>query len=267
MKNGSGLITRACTCCSLAEANAASISRSELALKTKNGRPVLLAAALPLSISTSAVGDSGLTTIAAFRIPGSRSYSRFKRFGTNSLAIIVKPVMFPPGLLKVVTSPSANLKILAVGENRWQLGGMHQINNKLPVVCVFCLFTDDDPVDVFLRHCPQHAAIFFGLDRAFERRAQKRDTQLLGSLPHRISRRLAPYLTRSEEPHLRCRRDNFAQDLQTLAPDVEPCVHTDPGDVSSRPRDIGHNAIRNGISHGGNDGDRVCRGFETQNES
>ena len=74
-------------------------------MKTENGRPVLLAATFWLSISMSAVGASGLTRIAAFRIPGSRSYNRLKRLVANSVVIIVNPVMLPPGLLKVVASP------------------------------------------------------------------------------------------------------------------------------------------------------------------
>ena len=60
---------------------------------------------------------------------------------------------------------------LSRGENRRQLRGTHQINNKLPVGGVFWLITDDDPVDMFLRHGPQYAALFFALDRAFEGRA------------------------------------------------------------------------------------------------
>src|SRR6516162_2712075 len=158
--------------------------------------------------------------------------------------------------------------MLAVGEHRWQLCGTHQINNKLSVGDeVFWLITNNDSIYMFLRHCPQYATIFFGLDRAFDGRAQERDTQLLGSFPQRICVRLAPYLTRTEEPYLRCRRDDFVQDLHTLTPDFGSGLRTDSSDVSSRPRDVGHNADRNGITHGANNGDRVCRGFETQNES
>jgi hypothetical protein len=51
---------------------------------------------------------------------------------------------------------------------------------------VFWLITDDNPVDLFLRHFPQYAAIFFGLDRAFHGRAYERDAQLLGSLPNYV---------------------------------------------------------------------------------
>src|SRR6516165_11284839 len=72
---------------------------------------------------------------------------------------------------------------------------------------------------------------------------------------------------RTEESDLRCRRDSFAQDLQTLTPDLAPGLRTHSGDVSFWPNDIGHNARWNGITHGTNNGDRVCRGFETQNES
>src|SRR6516225_11411490 len=72
---------------------------------------------------------------------------------------------------------------------------------------------------------------------------------------------------RTEESHFRCRRDSFAQDLQTLTPDLAPGLRTHSGDVSFRPRDVGHNARWNRITHGANNGDRVCRGFETQNES
>src|SRR5262249_35437941 len=56
---------------------------------------------------------------------------------------------------------------------------------------------------------------------------------------------------RTEEPHLRCRRDSFAQDLHTLAPDVGPSLHTDSSDVSSRPGDISHDAKRNRVGHEG----------------
>src|SRR5215468_10549454 len=89
-----------------------------------------------------------------------------------------------------------------MGENRWQLGSTHQINSKLPIGGVFWLIADNDPIHMFLCHCPQYAAIFFAFERAFHRRAQERDTQLLGSLPQLIYRRLAPYLARTEESML-----------------------------------------------------------------
>src|SRR6516164_7130353 len=72
---------------------------------------------------------------------------------------------------------------------------------------------------------------------------------------------------RTEESHFRCRRDSFAQDLQTLTPDLAPGLRAHSGDVSFRSRDVGHDARWNRITHGANNGDRVCRGFETQNES
>jgi hypothetical protein len=66
-----------------------------------------------------------------------------------------------------------------------------------------------------------------------------------------------------EAPFAASTHSGFTQDLQTLAPDVGPRLHTDPGNVSSRPRDTGHNAKRNRVGHDGNDWDCVCRSFET----
>jgi hypothetical protein len=60
---------------------------------------------------------------------------------------------------------------------------------------------------------------------------------------------------------------SFAQDLQALAPDFGPGNRTDSRDVSFRPRDVGDNTDRNRITHGADNGDRVYRSFETQNES
>jgi hypothetical protein len=81
--------------------------------------------------------------------------------------------------------------MLAVGENRRQLGDTHQINNKLPVGEVFWLIADDNPVTCSCTIAPitrRYSSAWIGLSMGGPRREI---TQLLGSLPRHVRLRRA----------------------------------------------------------------------------
>src|SRR5262249_29106324 len=127
-----------------------------------------------------------------------------------------------------IRNESPNLKLFAIGENGRKPGVIRQINNKPPVGDVFQLISDDDSVHTLPRHRAYDTPIF-SLLKTFERRAQERNPHLSGGLPRRRDPpRYGPYLARTEEPHLRCCRNGFVQDLQTLAQISSPASTLTP---------------------------------------
>ena len=108
LKNGSLPIMSAPAPTSGSAANAASKSKSLRACRTCNLMPRVAAAASTARAKGPALaGVSGLTSSAMAGAVGTSSRTTSSCFGPSSTAIEVTPVMLPPGLLRLATSPIA----------------------------------------------------------------------------------------------------------------------------------------------------------------